>query len=220
LVGTQHIGLTIAFHLTRPVRFWCNRAVLATSRTGDRLMQRMYAWALPAYALVITGLVFFPGWPVQQQIAAESTRLPARPDAASKAGPPSAEAAAANHANYPIPAPAKTPKHLFHLVIRYEGDGLIDQNTVDVCKSCGLVQASQGEPKKTCDKPGPAKSAGANLFHFIVRYEGDGLIDNNVVDLVKAYLSAANDQQDEGKKPEASSPTAPPASKPADAPQP
>ena len=134
--------------------------------------------------------------------------------------PPPAEVTAANHAGYPIPAPAKPPKHLFHLIFRYEGDGLIDQNAVDVCKSCGLMQSDQKETKKASEKPAAAKSAGSNLFQFIVRYEGDGIIDNNVVDFFKAYLSAQNNQDEEGKKSEEQPPpTTPTASKPGNAPQ-
>jgi hypothetical protein len=183
-------------------------------------MQRLYAWALPVYGLVITFLVFFQGWPVHQQCAAEPQRLAPGADAASKAVPPPTEAAAANHATYPIPAPAQPPKHLFHLVVRYEGDGLIDQNAVDMCKSCGLMPGAQEETKKAPEKPAPAKSAGSNLFQFIVRYEGDGIIDNNVVDFVKAYISAMNDRPEEAKKSEDRPTVAtPPAPKACTAPQ-
>ena len=34
-------------------------------------MQRLYAWAMPIYALAITFLVFFQGWPIQPQSAAQ-----------------------------------------------------------------------------------------------------------------------------------------------------
>jgi hypothetical protein len=37
--------------------------------------------------------------------------------------------------SYPVPAQAKTPKHLFHFIIRYEGDGIIDDSVVRVMKS-------------------------------------------------------------------------------------
>ena len=35
---------------------------------------------------------------------------------------------------YPVPAPVKTPKHLFHFLIRYEGEGIIDDNVVKYLK--------------------------------------------------------------------------------------
>lgn len=36
---------------------------------------------------------------------------------------------------YPVPAPVKAPKHLFHFLIRYEGDGIIDDNVVKYIKA-------------------------------------------------------------------------------------
>jgi hypothetical protein len=32
--------------------------------------------------------------------------------------------------SYPVPAPVRPPKHLFHFIIRYEGEGIIDENVV------------------------------------------------------------------------------------------
>ena len=43
--------------------------------------------------------------------------------------------------SYPVPAPVKTPKHLFHFLIRYEGEGIIDDNVVKFMK--GYVEASK-----------------------------------------------------------------------------
>jgi hypothetical protein len=37
--------------------------------------------------------------------------------------------------SYPIPAQAKAPKHLFHFIVRYEGEGIIDDSVVKVMKS-------------------------------------------------------------------------------------
>jgi hypothetical protein len=182
-------------------------------------MRRLNAWILPAYALVITFLAFFLGWPGHQQSAAESPQVATVADAAGKAAP-LPEATAANRVNYPIPAPAKPPKHLFHFVIRYEGDGLIDQSAVEACKSC-LSQAAKEEATKASNKPAPAKSPGSNLFQFIVRYEGDGIIDNNVVDFFKAYMSAMASQQEEEKQPENQpSPATQPAPKTGSSPKP
>lgn len=36
--------------------------------------------------------------------------------------------------SYPVPDPVKPPKHLFHFLIRYEGDGIIDDNVVRFMK--------------------------------------------------------------------------------------
>lgn len=36
---------------------------------------------------------------------------------------------------YPVPAAVKPPKHLFHFIIRYEGDGIIDDNVVKFMKA-------------------------------------------------------------------------------------
>lgn len=35
---------------------------------------------------------------------------------------------------YPVPAAVKQPKHLFHFIIRYEGEGIIDDNVVKFMK--------------------------------------------------------------------------------------
>jgi hypothetical protein len=44
--------------------------------------------------------------------------------------------------SYPVPAPAQPPKHLFHFLIRYEGDGIIDDNVVKFMKA--YYQAEKG----------------------------------------------------------------------------
>lgn len=36
---------------------------------------------------------------------------------------------------YPVPYPPSAPKHLFHFIIRYEGDGVIDANVVKFAKA-------------------------------------------------------------------------------------
>jgi hypothetical protein len=36
---------------------------------------------------------------------------------------------------YAVPAPIKAPKHLFHFIIRYEGEGIIDDNVVKFMKA-------------------------------------------------------------------------------------
>jgi hypothetical protein len=48
---------------------------------------------------------------------------------------------------YPVPPPVKAPKHLFHFLIRYEGEGIIDDNVVRFFKAY-----SQAEAKGKSDK--------------------------------------------------------------------
>lgn len=36
--------------------------------------------------------------------------------------------------NYAVPVPKQQPKHLFHFIIRYEGEGIIDSNVVEFMK--------------------------------------------------------------------------------------
>jgi hypothetical protein len=108
------------------------------------------------------------------------------------------ESAVTKSTAYPVPAPLSQPKHLFHLILRYEGDSLAESMS-------GLVKGlSVNETKESADKESPAKeNAGSSagdpakagpplnsLLHFIVRYEGDGIIDANVASVIK-YL--AND---------------------------
>jgi hypothetical protein len=44
---------------------------------------------------------------------------------------------------YPVPPPVGKPKHLFHFIIRYEGEGIIDSNVVKFMKA----QNEQSSPK-------------------------------------------------------------------------
>jgi hypothetical protein len=105
---------------------------------------------------------------------------PARPVAAAAAG-----------STYLVPPPLSQPKHLFHLVIRYEGDGASDGSVSGLLKD---LASSSTAKEDTGEKPnpGPAKSQSLKeLLHIIVRYEGDGIIDANVVALMKDYFDAA-----------------------------
>jgi hypothetical protein len=43
---------------------------------------------------------------------------------------------------YPVPATMPIPKHLFHFIIRYEGEGIIDSNVVKFAKALGDKAAS------------------------------------------------------------------------------
>jgi hypothetical protein len=44
-------------------------------------------------------------------------------------------ASAEQSLSYPVPAPATRPKHLFHFIIRYEGEGIVDDNIVKAMKT-------------------------------------------------------------------------------------
>jgi hypothetical protein len=52
------------------------------------------------------------------------------------------------NAVYPVPPPARQPKHLFHFIIRYEGAGIIDSNVVKFMKAQAGQQPSVSEPEK------------------------------------------------------------------------
>jgi hypothetical protein len=111
---------------------------------------------------------------------------------------------AAVPSSYLIPAPVKQPKHLFHFVIRYEGDGAPEAGSQEKEKAQAaadaLVQAQNAVAKvietgDTSPLTSIAMSAKSKqLFHCIVRYEGEGIIDSNVVKLFKAYAAANEDK--------------------------
>jgi hypothetical protein len=49
---------------------------------------------------------------------------------------------------YPVPRQAKQPKHLFHFIIRYEGEGIIDDTVAGVMKEIyGKKTATEEEPE-------------------------------------------------------------------------
>ena len=99
-------------------------------------------------------------------------------------------AASSKSAAYPVPPPLQQPKHLFHVVIRYEGDGIVDANVVDLLKSFTGEESQLPKEEKGANSE-PAKASKLNqLFNFIIRYEGDGIIDANVVELFKAYMDS------------------------------
>jgi len=62
-------------------------------------------------------------------------------------------AASASQA-YPVPAALQTPKHLFHFIIRYEGEGIIDSNVTKFAQA--LAKASMGEGASSCNLIVPA----------------------------------------------------------------
>jgi hypothetical protein len=56
--------------------------------------------------------------------------------------------------SYPVPARSQQPKHLFHFIIRYEGEGIIDDNVAGVLKE--LYGAKQAAREATEGKSCPA----------------------------------------------------------------
>jgi hypothetical protein len=71
--------------------------------------------------------------------------------------------------SYPVPAQPKAPKHLFHFIIRYEGEGIVDDNVVKAMKDyyraeiqAGQRTAPSAQPY-TAPPPPPASSTGALL---------------------------------------------------------
>lgn len=153
-------------------------------------MRRAITWGLPLYAAIMTGVFIGKGLP-DNNLRAEGD--PARDNAkATVAGTPATSAptpANGNAGSYPIPAPIAQPKHLLHVVIRYEGEGLPDQRMIAAALA---GQAEDEKPKKGGkSKPDDSKAAQAkDTFQFIIRYEGDGIIDDNVAKVLKDYFAA------------------------------
>jgi hypothetical protein len=52
-------------------------------------------------------------------------------------------------ASYPVAAPVRQPKHLFHFIIRYEGDGIIDDNVVKYFKTQYPANKKEKADKET-----------------------------------------------------------------------
>jgi hypothetical protein len=122
-------------------------------------------------------------------------------------------------AGYLVPPPVHPPKHLFHLIVRYEGDNPIDSGVTDMIKDAlfkgdthGSIAAALGVPAGLSitgarkddgeDKVQPStpkvepKAASSNqLFHIIVRYEGEGIVDSNVAALIKELVGAKSNAE-------------------------
>jgi hypothetical protein len=148
-------------------------------------MRRAFSWGLPLYAVLVTGIF------VGKVIPDNSLRAEGDADRSDniKAAPSSSPPmpAKGNAGSYPIPAPSIQPKHLFHLVIRYEGDGLPDQNMI----ATALAAAGEVDGVNS-KKTGKSKAVKAkDMFQFIIRYEGEGIIDDNVAKVLKDYFAAA-----------------------------
>jgi hypothetical protein len=92
-------------------------------------------------------------------------------------------ALAADKSGYLVPAPVKQPKHLFHLILRYEGQGVSDSAVAGIVTQLG-GEVTPAEEQKAGAAPAKGMQQNA-LLNFIVRYEGEGIIDSNVASLVK-----------------------------------
>lgn len=61
--------------------------------------------------------------------------------------------------SYPVPAQSKPPKHLFHFIIRYEGEGIIDDSVVKAMKAYYQGEKKASEAAAVAPAyipPGPA----------------------------------------------------------------
>ena len=102
---------------------------------------------------------------------------------------------------YPIPPPLQQPKHLFHMIL--QGDMLGDSGMTDLVKDLSAKYLDTPAPKeeskdesKDTTKSETPKTAQANpSFTFIIRYEGEGIVDNNVADLLKAIYAPKKDAE-------------------------
>jgi hypothetical protein len=56
-------------------------------------------------------------------------------------------------AAYPVPAPVRAPKHLFHFIIRYEGEGIVDDSVVQALKAYSRTDQKEAEANSTCSTP-------------------------------------------------------------------
>jgi len=67
--------------------------------------------------------------------------------------------------SYPVATPVRQPKHLFHFIIRYEGDGIIDDNVVKFMKAQYQSEKSKstGAPVVSTNVLGAAVGAGLGI---------------------------------------------------------
>jgi hypothetical protein len=186
----------------------------------DNAMRRVLSWGLPLYAAILTGIFVAKGL-TDNNLKAEGDVHPSANVMATALTPESSTPPPANRnqGSYPIPAPLAQPKHLFHFVIRYEGDGLADQSMLATAMAAA-GQNPDDVPKKV-SKSKVAKAGVPDMFQFIIRYEGDGIVDDNVAKLLKAYFAASERSEKAPPAPAPASPTPaafPPGSAPAPSP--
>ena len=108
------------------------------------------------------------------------------------------DADAANKAStYLIPPTVQQPKHLFHMILRFEGSGM-DTAVGDLVKNLTRDgTAATEQAKSETAKVEPFNQ----LFHFIIRYEGDGLIDASVVEFMKYLPKPPGEEKSESPPP-------------------
>jgi hypothetical protein len=88
---------------------------------------------------------------------------PASAPSHSSPAPEAAKAAPEPSLSYPVPAAAKPPKHLFHFIIRYEGEGIIDDSVVKVMKDYCRAQSKALQQASGAMPPAPAVTAPAAM---------------------------------------------------------
>jgi len=97
-------------------------------------------------------------------------------------------------AGYPIPTPLQHPKHLFHMIVKAEGLGELDASAL-------LKELANAASSEDAKDQGKSESKGLRLnpaITFILRYEGEGIIDSTVADVLKEIYGAKNAAKNEG----------------------
>jgi len=79
--------------------------------------------------------------PAAYLVNPESSRTQATPPSASQA--------------YPVPFPPQAPKHLFHFIIRYEGEGIIDSSVVKFANAMVKANALANESRNSSPMVSP-----------------------------------------------------------------
>jgi hypothetical protein len=54
---------------------------------------------------------------------------------------------------YPVPRAIRQPKHLFHFIIRYEGEGVVDSSVVELTKAMMVANQATKEKAEESDTP-------------------------------------------------------------------
>jgi hypothetical protein len=82
------------------------------------------------------------------------------------------DATPSNNLGYPVPAQVKQPKHLFHFIIRYEGEGIIDSNVADLFKQVYGAATKESQEKDEVLVPGTLLTPGGHTLKFSSSNEG------------------------------------------------
>jgi hypothetical protein len=89
---------------------------------------------------------------VPAQFALQDASRPTGPGVA--CSPPS-PGVTSGPAGYPVPMAPVGPKHLFHFIIRYEGEGIIDSNVAKFTESLAKQAAAASQSNYTFPPPAP-----------------------------------------------------------------